>query len=135
MAPRLMNRPLRPWLIPSLVAVGAGLMLWGAAYWLVVRPFQSIDFHCDDHPPIITFRKYFGAPPPGVSDIRATGYSSLGGGEVYMRFTATPESLARLTEGWTRLTGADAKECLTDALDAAASSSALASGLVDTLPE
>jgi hypothetical protein len=69
-------------------------------------------YDCNDHPPEKTFVRYFGAPPPGVRDIRSTGHISLGGAEVWLRFRTTQAALTTLLAGYLKSDPPDARaEC------------------------
>jgi hypothetical protein len=82
------------------------------------QSLSSLDFRCNDHPPGETFTRYFGPVPAGVWDVRATGYSNIGGAAVWMRFRATPDALPSLTRGYKKLAPKEAREAARSLMEA-----------------
>jgi hypothetical protein len=82
----------------------------GGPFWWMRQSLASLDYRCNDHPPNETFTRYFGPVPAGVWDLRATGYRSIGGAAVWMRFRATRDVLPSLTRGYKKLAPKEARE-------------------------
>jgi hypothetical protein len=95
-----------------LVLVLAWLTFCGAGatvLWGFYQFREQLNYDCNRHPPLKTFRRMLGERPPGVWDVRATGYIGLGGSDVRLRFTASDAAIARLTRDYERLGAADAE--------------------------
>ena len=87
-------------------------LLCGGPLFLFRLAVADLSYRCDEHPPSQTFRRFFQADAPGISDIRATGHISLGGADVFMRFAATPAAIRTFTRGYARVRAEDSKSVL-----------------------
>ena len=87
-----------------------GILVLGGCAGIVLQTLRSMNIHYDKQPPTETFRSYFHQAPEGVWDLRATGYSSIGGGQAWLRFRVTRSALPTLLHGYQKLTPADAKD-------------------------
>ncbi|HTE19888.1 MAG TPA: hypothetical protein VK689_16105, partial [Armatimonadota bacterium] len=96
------GRRTRRW-VTGLAWMGGVTVACGIPPWLMLQVIQGLDYRCNKHPPAETFTRYFGTPPPGVWDLRATGHISLGGATVWMRFRADERTFSALTRNYRRL--------------------------------
>ena len=99
-------------LLPGSLVIGGVFFFCVNPLWQAVEGFRSMNYWSKDHAPAETFRRYFDVIPPGVSDIRAEGHSTLGGAAIWMRFRADEGAVAKLTRGYKRLLAKEANERL-----------------------
>lgn len=92
-------------------------LLCGVPSCSMYQMARQMDYRANERPPAETFRRLLGAPPPGVSDVRATGYMTIPGSRVWLRLRATDAAVAAVTRGYSRLKADEAQRATTTLLE------------------